>query len=348
MSKLSDRIIGHYERHALAWDADRQAGSGTDRLWLENFANRLPKDARVLDLGCGSGRPVAAHMAERGFKITGVDSSPTMISLCRDRLPDQSWIVADMRKLALDETFDGILAWDSFFHLDEHDQRRVFEVFDRHAGENALLMFNAGPGPGEAIGTYRGDPLFHASLSPEEYQSLLARHGFEILDHAINDPRAGGRTVWLCGRIPAKLSFASGDDAPAIAQILRKTRQHSLPYLPDLHSPAEDLDFVRDIVLREDTVIVAKAAGVIIGFCAYRNGWVDHLYVLPAHHGKGIGTALLNGAKSANSKLELWTFQRNTHAIAFYCRHGFVLAEMTDGTANEEKEPDARFIWTKG
>ena len=200
MTKLSDRIIAHYERHARAWDADRQAGTGTDQVWLARFADHLPSGAHVLDLGCGSGRPVAAYMVERGFRVTGVDSSSTMIGLCRARLPDQAWIIADMRELDLKEKFGGILAWDSFFHLDADDQRLMFAVFERHAKEGAPLLFNAGPASGEAIGSYRGDPLFHASLAPEEYQSLLSRHGFGILDHAVNDPEAGGRTVWLCKR----------------------------------------------------------------------------------------------------------------------------------------------------
>lgn len=200
MSNLSDRIIDHYQRHALAWDADRQAGTGTDHVWLTRFADRLWPGAHILDLGCGSGRPVAVFMVDRGFKITGVDSSATMIALCRERLPEQTWIVADMRELKLEEKFDGVLAWDSFFHLDAGDQRRMFKIFDRHAKETALLMFNAGPGEGEAIGSYRGDPLFHASLGLEEYQSLLSHHGFEITGHAVNDPEAGGRTVWLARR----------------------------------------------------------------------------------------------------------------------------------------------------
>jgi SAM-dependent methyltransferase len=208
MTKLSDPIIAHYERHARAWDADRQTGNWTDRIWLERFIARLPIGARVLDLGCGSGRPVAEYLVRNGFQVTGVDSSPAMIALCREHLPDQRWIVGDMRRLALDDAFDGILAWDSFFHLDVDDQRRMFAVFDRHASESALLLFNAGPVHGEAIGEYRGDPLFHASLAPEEYQFLLSRHGFAILDHTVNDPRAGGRTVWLARRLSDSLSPA--------------------------------------------------------------------------------------------------------------------------------------------
>jgi SAM-dependent methyltransferase len=198
MMHLASLIIGHYERHATAWDSDRQNSAWNDKTWHSRFVDRLPTGARVLDLGCGSARPVAQHMAERGLRVTGVDSSPTMISLCRSRLPDHEWIVADMRELSLGRRFDGVLAWDSFFHLDYDDQRRMFTVFAEHASAGALLMFNAGPRHGEAIGNYRGDPLYHASLAPWEYEALINRFGFEVIEHATNDERAGGRTAWLC------------------------------------------------------------------------------------------------------------------------------------------------------
>jgi len=198
MADLEDRIIGHYETHAAAWDRDRQNSDWIDKVWHTRFIDRLGRGARVLDLGCGSGWPVAQYMAERGLRVTGVDASPTMISFCRDRLPDQEWIVADMRQLALGRRFDGILAWDSFFHLGYDDQRRMFKIFADHASGGTILMFNTGPQHGEAVGEYLGDPLYHASLSPTEYQALIARFGFRVLHHAINDAQAGGRTVWLC------------------------------------------------------------------------------------------------------------------------------------------------------
>ena len=136
-------------------------------------------------------------MANRGLKVMGVDASPTLISLCRERMPDQDWVVADMRSVSLGTRFDGILAWDSLFHLKPDDQRRMFEVFARHSADPAVLMFNGGPSYGEAIGSYRGDPLYHASLEPAEYEEQLARIGFEITAHVVEDCRAGGRTAWL-------------------------------------------------------------------------------------------------------------------------------------------------------
>jgi len=197
MNSLSNLIIGHYERHAAAWDKDRGASVWNDKPWHDRFLALLPKYAEVLDLGCGSGSPVGRHLAAHGCKITGIDSSPTMISLCQNRLPDHTWIVGDMRRLSLAQSFQGILAWDSFFHLNHDDQRSMFGVFAAHAASGAVLMFNTGPRHGEAIGAYRGDPLYHASLDPTEYTGLLAGIGFEIIAHVAEDEQAGGRTVWL-------------------------------------------------------------------------------------------------------------------------------------------------------
>jgi hypothetical protein len=116
-------------------------------------------------------------------------------------MPDREWIVADMRTLSLGRRFAGILAWDSFFHLTHDDQRRMFDVFAKHAAPGAVLMFDAGSSQGEVFGTYRGDPLYHASLSPAEYDGEIRKIDFEIVYHAVEDDRNGGRTAWIARRL---------------------------------------------------------------------------------------------------------------------------------------------------
>jgi len=59
MTHPASRIIGHYERHAAAWDEDRQNSAWNDKVWHDRFIAMLTAGAQVLDLGCGSGRPVA-------------------------------------------------------------------------------------------------------------------------------------------------------------------------------------------------------------------------------------------------------------------------------------------------
>jgi 2-polyprenyl-3-methyl-5-hydroxy-6-metoxy-1,4-benzoquinol methylase len=159
MEDAASRIVDHYERHALSWDADRRAAAWIDKPYIERFLSFLSQGVTVLDLGCGGGSPVALHLVAQGFRVTGVDSSPTLISLCRTRMPDQEWIVGDMRTLALGRRFGGILAWDSFFHLRHRDQRTMFGIFAAHAARGTILIFNAGFAHAEAVGSYRGDPL---------------------------------------------------------------------------------------------------------------------------------------------------------------------------------------------
>jgi SAM-dependent methyltransferase len=201
MRDLANRIIDHYERHAGAWDADRRIADWSEKPWHDRFIAAVPKDASILDLGCGSGSPVARYMVANGLRVMGIDSSPTLISLCRQRMRDQEWMVQDMRSLQLARRFEGILAWDSFFHLTPDDQRHMFSVFDQHAASSAVLMFNSGPAEGEAVGEYRGDPLYHASLSADEYRALLHDIGFTVMAHVANDwSTGGGRTVWIAKR----------------------------------------------------------------------------------------------------------------------------------------------------
>jgi putative acetyltransferase len=110
---------------------------------------------------------------------------------------------------------------------------------------------------------------------------------------------------------------ATAGDAEAVARLFRHVRTTCLPYLPDLHTPASELVYFRDRVFPGSAVWVAGLED-LEGFCAFRPGWVDHLYVRPDCHGQGTGTALLGAAMHANDYLRLWVFQRNTAAIRFY------------------------------
>jgi SAM-dependent methyltransferase len=199
MTDPAERIIDLYQRHARKWDEVR-GHRLFERAWLDRFTALLPPGGSVIDIGCGSGEPIARHIIERGYALTGVDSASAMIELCRSRFPSATWQVADMRTMALGRCFDGLMAWDSFFHLRPEDQRAMFPVFAAHAAPEAALMFTSGPSFGEAIGTFEGEPLYHGSLGPAEYRSRLRAHGFEVVAHVAEDPSCGGHTIWLAQR----------------------------------------------------------------------------------------------------------------------------------------------------
>ena len=195
-----ERIAGLYEDHAEAWAELRRGSGELERPWLERFAALLAPGAEILDLGCGSGEPVARELIRRGFAVTGVDSAPSLVDMCRKRFPRQEWVAADMRVLALGRGFDGIVAWHSLFHLSADDQRAMFARFAGHGRSRTALMFTSGPEHGVRIGEFRGEPLYSASLAPDEYRHLLTENGFEVVDVRFDDPECGGATVWLARR----------------------------------------------------------------------------------------------------------------------------------------------------
>ena len=204
MGTNADDIIDLYERHARAWVRarlqERQVHGLYERGWLDRFCELVSPGRTVLDMGCGAGQPIAAYLVERGFSVTGVDSSNTMVAMFQAHLPGQQALTSDMRTLALGRAFHGVLAWDSFFHLDHDSQRRMFPVLRAHAAPRAALMFTSGPAHGEGIGRLEGDPLYHASLDATEYRQLLDSYDFDVLATVAEDPTCGRRTVWLAQR----------------------------------------------------------------------------------------------------------------------------------------------------
>jgi len=198
MSIESEDIMALYERHAGAWVQARLLESTLyEKPWLDRFCALRPSAASVLDCGCGAGEPIARYLTHCGHSVMGIDSSPAMVRMFQTRLPGQRAVAADMRTLHLPETFHGILAWDSFFHLDHSDQLKMFSIFRNHAAPGAALMFTSGPSHGEIVGQLEGEPLYHASLDADEYRQLLDEQGFAVVDYRADDPSCFGRTVWL-------------------------------------------------------------------------------------------------------------------------------------------------------
>lgn len=197
-----DDILPTYERVAAGFARSRDK-SLFERRWLDRMLSYTPPPRRVLDLGCGSGNPIARYLSDRRARVTGVDGAAAMVALFTETLPDAEAVQADMRVLALDRRFDAILAWNSFFHLSPDDQRAMFTVFAAHSAPRAALMFTAGPQAGEPIGQVERQPVYHASLDPEEYRQLLAQSGFELLHFTPEDPDCNGHTIWLARYAPA-------------------------------------------------------------------------------------------------------------------------------------------------
>lgn len=139
------------------------------------------------------------------------------------------------------------------------------------------------------------------------------------------------------------IQAAAPDDAAGLAALFRDVWRQDLPFLPVLHTPAEDRAFFAGLIATQ-RVIVARESN-LVGFCACRDGWIDQLYVARLHQGVGIGRQLVAAALDGQREARLWTFQRNERAIRFYQARGFREERRTDGERNEENEPDMLMVW---
>ncbi|MGY3437440.1 MULTISPECIES: N-acetyltransferase family protein [unclassified Marinovum] len=139
---------------------------------------------------------------------------------------------------------------------------------------------------------------------------------------------------------------ARSTDAGKIAAILTEGNA-APPWKPHLHTGAQDVAFCGKLIDRGWVRIAENEEGRIVGFIARDGEEIDALYVAGPDRGHGIGTVLLNDAKSACKHLELWTFQLNTGAQKFYEREGFTEIKRTDGSTNQEQLPDVRYAWDK-
>lgn len=189
-----------YERQASAYDEQRSRVLFEAR-WLARFTASLKPGDHVLDLGCGAGDPIARWFKAEGFTVTGVDFSEAMLAIARERWPDGDWRQADMRSFELDQLFDGIIAWNSFFHLTADEQKDCISRMARHLRPGGMLMLTVGPKAGVEHGTVGTESVYHASLSPAGYAVCLEENGLRMTGFLAKDPETESHSVLMARKI---------------------------------------------------------------------------------------------------------------------------------------------------
>ena len=201
MTKRNKEKVYESYDEIVQWFDDARTKTLMESEYLNLIVNSVPAGGSVLDLGCGTGEPIAKFFIDKGFKVIGIDGSNKMIELCKKRFPAEQWIVSDMREINLKQQFDVVLAWHSFFHLDHDSQRKMFKILGEHTKLGGILAFTSGEEEGEVWSDNGGQMLYHASLSTKEYEKLLRENSFKVLLHKIQDPDCGEATIWISRKL---------------------------------------------------------------------------------------------------------------------------------------------------
>ena len=189
-----------YSNNAQAFDQQRSK-SLFEKKWLDRLIEKIPRGSTILDVGCGSGEPIASYLMDRGMLLTGVDFAPNMLALARQRFPDADWIEQDLLSLSLECRFDALVVWNSFFHLRPELQEEGFRALDKHLQHQGWLLMTVGDCHGEVSGWVNGQEIYHASLSPQAYRKLLSDYGYRLEAFVLRDQECSQHTILFAQKI---------------------------------------------------------------------------------------------------------------------------------------------------
>lgn len=183
-----------YDSIAAEWDAARVSFIRDERRYLDAVLEGLSSPSSILDIGCGTGRPMAEYVIARGHRVTGVDQSEALLAIARDRFPEGEWIDSKIEDFAFEGRYDGAICWDSLFHIERAHHERILSGIHGCLAPGARLMLTAGGSKNQPAftDTMFGHEFFYDSHSPERVASILGEIGFElVINEFMNQPTSG-------------------------------------------------------------------------------------------------------------------------------------------------------------
>jgi SAM-dependent methyltransferase len=172
--------------------------------WCADLVERLPHDARVVELGCGGGTPETALLAGR-FSVTGVDLSAEQLRRARERVPAATYVHADLTEV--DFAAASLDAVASFYVLNHVPRELLAPTFERvhtwlKPGGFLLATLGASDLPGWT-GDFLGAPTYFSGFPPEQNRRLLGDAGFELVRDelvTIREPEGDATFHWVLAR----------------------------------------------------------------------------------------------------------------------------------------------------
>lgn len=176
----------------------------TEQKYIDSLIEYLPKKSHILDIGCldigcGSGFPIATYLIEKNFQVTGVDGSQELLNIAKAKCPKMRGLYGDIRTIVLNETFDAIIEWWCLFHVPTSYHRKMIERFYKWLKPGGVVEFTTGNTEYEhASSNMLNQELHFYSLAPSTYQHYLKEQGFEIL---LKESDQEDHLVWIAKKI---------------------------------------------------------------------------------------------------------------------------------------------------
>lgn len=201
-----------YDQIAEQWHSHIRAQAYTDRVlrYVDLAVEGLQYGARVLDLGCGTGKPVAKYLVEKGFRVTGVDQSEKMLEIAKQEVPEAEFIHSDMINVQLAPGFGAAIAWDSVFHVERKHHSGIFQKVANALEPGGRLLLSVGgsdaassddPDAESFTSEMFGHTFFYSGYEPRVTRGMLEAAGFEIEVWEIDDPSSRGHIAVIAKKL---------------------------------------------------------------------------------------------------------------------------------------------------
>jgi len=154
----------------------------TEQKYLDALISYIPEKSHILDIGCGSGFPIADYFINKGFQVTGIDGSQELLNIAKKKCPKMRALYGDVRTIEFNETVDAIVEWWCLFHIPKPDHEHMIARFAQWLKPGGILEFTSGDSEHESIDSNMLNQELHFySLAPNVYEKYLKKYGFEIL-----------------------------------------------------------------------------------------------------------------------------------------------------------------------
>jgi SAM-dependent methyltransferase len=182
-----------YDRIAPAWDRARVGFYGRERDYVDVLLEGLPAGSEVLDLGCGTGRPIAEYVLARGHCVTGVDQAGELLAIARMHFPQAHWIESRLENFIPRQEYAAIVCWDTLFHVERSVHAELLARMARSLARGGRLMITVGGSAHPAFtDTMFGERFFYDSHPPDRVLAMLGELGFEpLIAEFMNEPTTG-------------------------------------------------------------------------------------------------------------------------------------------------------------
>jgi trans-aconitate methyltransferase len=183
-----------YNKIAPEWSKARTGFFGREREYLDLVLDATSEGATILDLGCGSGRPMAEYVVSRNRRVIGVDQSEVLLDLARTRLPAEHWILAPIESHEVTSGYQGAIIWDSLFHIPRAEHAAILgKVISGLPAGGRLMVTVGGSAHPPFTDVMFGQSFYYDSNTPAESEGILAGLGCRlVLAEFMNMPDGGG------------------------------------------------------------------------------------------------------------------------------------------------------------